>query len=416
MKYWCLLLIIFFSCGKKNQREDYNIIQIGESMKSVGEIRISEIGRDISYVALETTDSSLIANYPDMDVWQDKIVVSSMNQPLMVFDKKDGHFCNTIGHIGEGPESLATDGWGNIPFWIDKANGTVYLRALGDNRLLRYSLDGTYLGNVAPAFTNEQKINLFFYYFHISNDTITAHNKYWFEDSPYIFSFNAVNGNLIDTVSAIIQPYPQEQISSNVYIYGTYIPFGGMGMFHFDYVGDKSARIVLNSPSIWEYKGQKYLKESFIDTVYSIQGHSLIPFLMVDLGKWKWPYDKRFEKDNSMGRISVDYMFENDKFIYFHLHTGLYENRNNSYLYCGFFNKKNGTTKIMQGNALVDDIYNFLPISIRKVTSEGEFVGLIQMFDVMAWEENNNTNVLPFFIQSLFKKDEEDNPVIVFIR
>ena len=147
-----LLLVAIFSCVEQKQGEDLTTISIGNAMKSLREIRISEISNVILYVALETTDSSLIANYPDFEIWGDKIVVSSMNQPLMVFDKYDGHFCNSIGHIGDDPTAFSTDGWGNIPFWIDKANGTVYLRGLGDIRLLRYNLDGTYLRSVAPVF------------------------------------------------------------------------------------------------------------------------------------------------------------------------------------------------------------------------------------------------------------------------
>ena len=70
----------------------------------------------------------------------------------------------------------------------------------------------------------------------------------------------------------------------------------------------------------------------------------------------------------------------------------------------------------MQGHALVDDIHNFMLISIRKVSSDGEFVGLLQMFGIMKWKEKNRNTDLPFAIQSLFSKDEEDNPVVVLMR
>ena len=105
-------------------------------------------------------------------------------------------------------------------------------------------------------------------------------------------------------------------------------------------------------------------------------------------------------------------MFENEQYIYFVLVAGLYEKTN---AYCGFFNKKNGTTKIKNEIEIADDIDNFLPVTIRKVGSDGEFVGLLQMHEIMDWREKNKNVALNANIQSLFEKDAEDNPVVVLI-
>ena len=417
MKHRCLffgiIFITLFSCGKQNKGEIFHVIDIGSAMESRKEFSISEFADNISYVALETTDNSILGDHPDVVVWNDKIIVSSLNQPLKVFDKKTGHFCNCIGHIGDDPEGLSSDGQGNIPFWIDNVNGTVYLRALGNLRLLRYRLDGTFLGSVMPVFNNLELKNLFFYFFHISNDIITAHNKTWNDKHPYVFSFNAINGDILDTIPSIVQPFPLGGEIS-YYNYGTssYNNNGG-GVYHFIFSNNRTARIVPNNPSVWEYNGQICLKESFIDTIYSIQGHSLSPRLIFDLGKWEWPYEKRFEKDESQGRISISYILENEHFFYFILHTGLYEKRKS---YCGFFNKKDGTIKIKDGIEITDDINNFLPVTIRKVSSDGEYIGLIQVYEIMEWNEKNKNKILNAKIQSLIKKDVEDNPIVILIK
>ena len=106
-------------------------------------------------------------------------------------------------------------------------------------------------------------------------------------------------------------------------------------------------------------------------------------------------------------------MFENEQYIYFVLVTGLYEKSN---AYCGFFNKKDGTTKIKNGIEITDDINKFLPVTIRKVSSDGEFVGLIQMYEIMDWREKNKDVSLNATIQSFFEKDVEDNPIVVLIK
>jgi hypothetical protein len=370
---------------------------------------------DISYVALETTDSSLIGNYPDIAVWGDRIVISSLYQPLLVFDRKDGHFCNTVGHIGDDPEGCATDGWGSIPFWIDQTNGTVYLRTLGDRGLLRYDMDGRFLGKTSPDMNKWNITSLAFMSLHISNDTVFAHNKYIRSDNnPFLLSFSGITGEILDSVPLIGLPLPVNIISSN-YMYGTHVPYGGMGMFIFDYPDNQTLRIVPSAPSVWGYGGRRYIKEAFIDTVYTVGTHSLTPRFALDLGTWRWPYDKRLEKENSGKRISIDYLLENETLIYFHFHTGLYERRKeDAHSYCGFYNKRSGMTKVKKGDAITDDLYHFLPLTIRRVSSDGEFVGLIQASDILDRKKKTATDNPE--IKALLNVNEEDNPIVVFIK
>jgi hypothetical protein len=280
-------------------------------------------------------------------------------------------------------------------------------------------MKGRFLGKTTLDRSQLSRISTFSSCFlHISNDTVTFHNKYLSSvDDPFLMSFNATDGDLLAPIPCIGTPSPPPaEIMSANYMYGTYVPYGGIGMYHLDYADNQTLRFVPHSPSVWNYEGARYVKEAFIDTIYTIEGGNLKPRLALDLGKWHWPYDKRFEKENSKKRIYVDYLLESKDLIYIHLHAGFYENREDSQSYSGFYNKLTGTTQLMKGEAIADDLYHFLPLVIRRVSSDGEFAGLIQVSDIIRWKENNPTSPSHPAIESLLQADDQDNPIAVFIK
>jgi len=247
----------------------------------------------------------------------------------------------------------------------------------------------------------------------VSNDTLTAHNKYVSSaDNTYIVSFNTLTGNVIDTVPSLVPPYPDDREGA-FYRYGVHVPYGGAGIWMFDYPDHKIAYIVPGSPSLWTYDGQRYLKEAFIDTVYTVNSNHLTPHIALDLGKFHWSYDRRMDKDSSISKISIDYILENDNLIYFHFHTGLYENRDNIRTYCGFYDKRTGATKVMDGDAIIDDLSGIMPLTIRRVSSDGEFVGLVQVADLLDWKEQHPSSAINNpVLRSLIRENLEDNPVV----
>jgi hypothetical protein len=70
----------------------------------------------------------------------------------------------------------------------------------------------------------------------------------------------------------------------------------------------------------------------------------------------------------------------------------------------------------MKGEAITDDVNCFLPVTIEKVSSEGEYIGLLFMSDILEWKERSGQSIQNRQIRSLLEKDEEDNPVAVFVK
>jgi hypothetical protein len=227
----------------------------------------------------------------------------------MIFDKKDGHFRRTIGHIGNDPGGYATDGWGNVSYWIDGTAGTVYFRDWNPTGLLRYDMDGNFLGKVTLSADGTSAPPLAMSRLYIANDTITIHNKYIYQDgTPLIFRFGGTSEDLLNVIpfSREIQPSIIEEMN---YMYGAYTSFGG-GVYQIYYRNNQRYNVTPDSPSLWEINGEICLKESFIDTIYTVRPDTLLPRILLDLGKWRWPYEKRNESDYSSNRIAIDYILE----------------------------------------------------------------------------------------------------------
>mgnify|MGYP002963931138 FL=1 len=56
------LLLLLGSCAPQNKANAPNAIDIAASLEHLTELKISQLGKQIRYILLETTDSSLIGN------------------------------------------------------------------------------------------------------------------------------------------------------------------------------------------------------------------------------------------------------------------------------------------------------------------------------------------------------------------
>ena len=108
---YVIFICVLYSC-MQNVEPD-NKINVGAAMNALGKITAQTISSNVRYVALETNDSSLVGEMPDMRVLEHAILVSSVNQCLKLFDRSTGKFIRDIGHVGTDPQGYAKDAWGN---------------------------------------------------------------------------------------------------------------------------------------------------------------------------------------------------------------------------------------------------------------------------------------------------------------
>lgn len=391
---YILTLLAFFACNERTVQEENNTINVKDAMHSVRPIELSEITSGITYIPLETTDSSLIGEQADMRVFNTYILVSSANQNLKLFDRKSGKFLSEIGHIGIDPQGYAKDSWGKVNYWVDSRMNHIYV--LGwKNDWQVYDVHNNYIKRI--AIEDNVHYNLAQSCFLIDGDWIYGQNKFGVSDTiPSLFVYQASDSSIRTIPGLQHGNLPFEDFLSVSLLLGNYVGFGG-DLYMETYSGDRKLYTAVNSPSLWKSGQEIRVKQVFNDTIYTVRQNQLHPYRIFDLGDWHWEYAERLQVAGCENRIAIDYVLENEDILYFHFHTGLYSD--NSKTYCGIYKKENGEVKIMEGDEWIDSEHNQV-LQIRNISNEGNFCALL----------------LPEKLSDELKEQlqvgEEDNPVI----
>lgn len=409
-KFYIFTLLIFILIGCTRKEPVSSGIQVANAMEQPSVFYASDLFDEISYIPLEINDSAVIGDYPDVNLLQDVILISSLNQNLKSFDRKTGKYLREIGHIGNDPEGYGTE-INNISYWVDYSNNFLYF--LGwENYFQCYDSNGNYKGKVTLG---ENYLSPSFYagehYFVIADKSIWGHKKmHWSKDQWQIARFRKDNGNLVDTIPAYGMPLPsmKDYVDAQI-IYGAYVTYGGTVNIN-KFKDDKISFTLTNSPSLWISDDNIRLKEAYIDTIFTIKPGKRIPYQIFHLGKWHWDYDERFNANLAKDRITIDYVLEGKNLLYFHFHTGLYFKGSKGY--CGIFDKRTKQTSIMEGDRMIDKTTG-LSLGLRHVTPGGEFIALLQPQDILSQIEKKK---LPLSTEWMKKLKEEDNPVIVILK
>ena len=137
-----ILLSILFSC--KNQGKvviKSGVIDIESGLENLIRLKVSDFGKAIRYIPLETKDEGLVGRNPSVKVLRNYIVIESQRTCLL-FDKKDGSFITEIGKIGQGPQEFT-----NTFCWTDEKEEFLYFTR-GRNQLIKYDMNGKFGGKI----------------------------------------------------------------------------------------------------------------------------------------------------------------------------------------------------------------------------------------------------------------------------
>ena len=392
------VMFFFIACLNYNVAE-HGVIDIEKGMENaVPELTVQDYFANVRYVPLETNDSSLIGSQPDVIALEKMLLVSSVNQSLKAFDRVTGKYLYEIGHIGNDPEGYAKDEWGKINYWVDAKGGKVYF--LGwNNDFQLYDLNGDYLGRLQMP--TDGDFNIAQNYFLMDADTIWGHHKLrLFEGMPSVFYIQGKVPQITGIHSWTSNLLPMDEVVSLSNLQGGYVAHGG-DLQMVELTGGRKYYTAINSPSLWSQGSLVRLKQAFNDTIYTVFASGLVPYKVVNLGKWHWPETEAFQVNGCKDRIYIDYVLENDRYIYFHFQTGLYTKAAKSY--CAFFDKEKDVVSVGASDKILECSHN-LTVQIRNVSADGCFVALLSSEKLGAEERKR------------LKVSEEDNPVIVILQ
>ena len=417
-----ILSLLFFSINsQENKIGSPLIIDLESGLKNLSRLNVSDFGKTVRFIPLETTDDGLVGRDPVVKVLKNYILVEFRNRPYvdmgvcLLFSKIDGRFIAKIGHSGQDPAAYT-----NCFSWTDEKEEFLYFERQ-PNQLIKYDMKGNFCGKVEFS-----SFGLASYYV-ITDSAIIGYfdaMKILKQTSKqYSLGIFDKAGNSKDSILSFYNhstPFTEDLYQTNVIGGSTLYKFYGSwirnGFFLWEYTPARHKRQInpLHAARIWKDSENIRFKQDFIDTIYTVSGSKLIPAFAFNTGKHHWPVQERKSEKNNSERIFIADVYENNNFVFFQCIKGMFSGPSD--LYNGLYNKKTGKTKLgLNSDGIEDDLIRFMPFKPLGMSTSGEFVSLIEVWEVMDWLEKHpeakNNEKLSF----LKKLDEEDNPIVILI-
>lgn len=392
---------MMISCQPTSQKADntLTVINIESAAAKQTELKVSELGSNIRYLPLETTDSCLIGNKPKIKIIENRILVLS-NNTVYCFDKETGNFLNTIGHTGDDPQGYSS----NLPSY-NKSDGMLYFNRQPD-QLQRYDMKGIYHGKVTIATPPSIPSSFAFL------DTLLVghyHNIAQLNKHNRALAFFTKNGMLIDTISSVLPTLPSMEVSDiasiNVFM------LGNAGTIISKFKDGTSSIGILNPTSLWEQDGELRFKEAFNDTIYNVSAtKKLEPWAVFHLGEYGIKYKERWSEDESDGKLIPIFLLESKQKLFFQCAEGLSKTLN------GIYDKSSGTTHMnKEENGFTDDINGFMDFKPNTCSEKGEYAQMVEAADVINFFDENPEEKKNKAFATLLNIGEDDNPVVVLV-
>lgn len=390
-----LLSFCLLSCSSpygKNKK-----INIADGLENLQPLYVSDFADEVSYIPLETTDSSLIGNRPYIRKFRNTLLVASEKQPIMMFSLENGKFIKTIGNIGQGGNEYILS-YDRPVFWADNNEHYIFVKS-ADDKIQQYDSIGNYVNTIKCP----QEIGPLSGLSQIATgDYVYFYRNYLFDKKEYdITKVNYHTGKIESTITGKQKAISPELIGNLIIFHGFgEIPVSPVCLIY-QIKDNCMAFNYMEDPCLWNYNGETYFKKRFNDTIYQIKEKGLRPRYVFDLGDKRIPYDERFKTEGMQEKISIEYILENRKALLFMFKTNHFHVEPN--IYWGVYNKSTNEVKVSEGKHLKDENNRYAVEELHAATSHGEILGLISIEKYMKISENTPVK-------------EDGNPIVVILK
>lgn len=373
-------------------------IDVAGAMEKPAELKLSELGSDVRYVPLETTDSCLVGGSPNILLLDKEIVVFS-RQTCFVFDKESGKFLSKVGHLGDDPEAYSTA----VPTYND-VNGLLYfMRRPG--KLQKYDLRGNYRGSVTIPTPPESPSDFCF----TDSVIIGRYGNIVGDNGRALLLFNEA-GEQIDTVPSLLPVLPNRGVDDINSI--SVKRQGNAGIILTTFKSGDASASVAGIPFLWKSDNKIRYKENFNDTIYTVEGNELTPYIAFSTGKWHWGAEARTESKDNEKRLLVGCIFETDHTVFFQCIRGLYTDEPETFN--GIYDRKANTIQMYaEKEGIKDDLTSFMAFRPKAYSALGEYGMIIDAGEVMTWLEENPEAAENEKLSALKELTDDSNPVVI---
>ena len=410
-----LSIILIGSCGDKTvQNGEVQVIDLESVIGSGRVVNLSEVADDIRYVALETTDSSLIGVFPTVFYENERIYVLSM-RVIKVFDK-DGKYLFTFDKRGRGPMEYTSPR--KIVIEPESGDITIIVNSADESKILTYDRDGNYLNTKFLPILTETKLDI---------TTKISDNFYVASVSPaskieldfYAVAFDSLSNLLFKAPKPLIPEYEDDKISIT-----------SIGI---DKPSGESTLFFNPAPIIYKFDDNARLVTGVNDTIFNLNSKLEYSALFaINYGKYKNVSKDRGTIDEIDGKhvtLLRNYFIESKENILlkFNLRGFAHEpyevnmetargvnviKRRDCY---ALFNKSTGLLTLLNlpianNQGFMDDIMMGPPFLPTAISSRFDAISIHSASSIIEHAETNSTSGELAKIVS--KLNDTDNPVV----
>ena len=338
-------------------------IEIKKHIKNIKSVKLSSIGKELTYIPLETNTNCLIQNIYNVGLSESYIFIHDHDR-ILQFDRS-GKFTRQIGSNGRGPKEY----FRIYDFCIDEQKKEVYI--ISSPQLLSvFDFNGVFINAYKLSHRITQIIlkdkNTFM--FHLVNSP-------GLNDPSWIVT--ARNGKTLTTMKKSLTRI------------------------------NKPGVTVLNAP-LYLFNNTAHFMEFGIDTLYYFKDYKKSPYAIFFLDDLKMDPDlliteaiaknhKFYDRKLSPGSIK-----ENETFLFIKLMHGF----SNGYS-CTIFSKNTNEVIFLKDNTFVNDLSGGVPFWPKQIINDNLLVDYIDAFDLFKYP-------LPSSLRG--KITESSNPVLLILK
>lgn len=409
-------------CGSHESREA-GVIDVTTAISSPTELKVSDLGKTITYVPLATTDSSLIGSQWAVTVTDDLAIVRNSGSiivngattgaaGILAFSLADGSFLNPVGHGGQDSEAYM------FPFFtVDPKTNTLTFDAANDKRV-KYSADGRFLGAYPKYYTSLSTPRP-----QIIDDTISisALQNTPGQGEPFLsIVFTSESGRLLDSIPvvSISSEAQMGPLSFNGAVtfdmFDGYLPHSQAEGIAF-FIQGQPSMYSAPTPALWRAGDELHTLMKFSDTIYSVaMNRAPEAALIFDMGGKGYTPADNGKRDLTENDLMIGELVETPSTLIFGVSKG-WNKRANAFI--GLYDKKDGTTRATKASeGFTDDLTGFMPFFPVVATPDGRYVGIVTQEDIAKWMEEHPDAKVPEALQAIVDSEEEPNPILVIVK
>jgi hypothetical protein len=338
-------------------------IDIKKNINNIKAINLSSIGRELSYIPLETTPECLIQSIYKV-LFSDKFIFINGFTKLLQFER-NGKFIRQIGSRGRGPEEYSSVG----DFCIDEQKKEVYIIFGAAPKLLIFDFDGIFKNSFNLSFRPAQII------LQDQNHLIFSLWNAPGKDDPGWIITNR-QGIILTRIN-----YNLKRISQPGFI-------------------------VRDSP-MYAFNNKVHFVEFGIDTLYYFEGILRKPYSIFSLGDMKMDPDplvtSSFMKDEKiLNKIWLGSIIENNDYLFTKFFLGI----TGAYT-CSIYDKKSKDVTFLKDNVFKNDLNGAIGFWPKQIINDNILVDYVDAFDLLK-------KPIPSTLRS--RISETSNPVLVMLK